>query len=30
VYTTGATYREARRALREAGVKKIMGLFVAH
>ena len=30
VYTTGATYREARRALKGAGAKKVTGVFIAH
>lgn len=30
VYTTGATFREARKALRLAGVKKVAGFFIAH
>lgn len=30
VYTTGATYREARRALKASGAKHIKGIFVAH
>lgn len=30
VYTTGATFGEARRALREAGAKKIICLAIAH
>ena len=30
VYTTGASLSEARRALLEAGAKRVMGLFIAH
>jgi ComF family protein len=30
VVTTGATMREAKRALREAGAKRVLGLAVAH
>lgn len=30
VYTTGATFSEARRALRAAGAKRVVGFFVAH
>lgn len=30
VYTTGATFKEAERALKKAGVKKVVGLFLAH
>jgi ComF family protein len=30
VYTTGATFNEARRALLAAGAKKVYGFFVAH
>ncbi len=30
VFTTGATYEEARRALSTAGAKSIFGLFIAH
>lgn len=30
VYTTGATFDEARRALLDAGAKKVFGFFVAH
>jgi predicted amidophosphoribosyltransferase len=30
VFTTGATFNESRRALREAGAKKVFGFFVAH
>lgn len=30
VYTTGASLSEARRALLEAGAKRVIGLFIAH
>ncbi len=30
VYTTGATFAEAKRALKEAGAKRVVGLFLAH
>lgn len=30
VYTTGSTLEEARRALRAAGAKRVIGLFIAH
>jgi ComF family protein len=30
VYTTGASLSEARRALTEAGAKRVIGLFIAH
>ena len=30
VYTTGATFTEAKRALLESGAKKVFGLFLAH
>lgn len=30
VYTTGASFAEARRALLSAGAKKVVGLFIAH
>lgn len=30
VYTTGASFAEAKRALRVAGVNRIIGLFIAH
>lgn len=30
VYTTGATFSEARRALSAAGAKRVLGLFIAH
>jgi len=30
VFTTGATLREARRALSQAGVQRVIGIFIAH
>jgi predicted amidophosphoribosyltransferase len=30
VYTTGASLTEARRALLEAGAKRVIGIFIAH
>jgi ComF family protein len=30
VYTTGSTYREAKRALMSAGATKVFGIFIAH